>query len=287
MKPVGFIGLGQMGKPMARQLADWPGGLIVHDARPEAMTKFAEHGATAAASPREVAETAGVISVMVLDDDQVEQVVTGPAGLLETAGPGTVIAIHSTVRQATVARLAELTAQEGIHVVDAPVSGGAMAARNGSLAVMVGATDEAFQRCREPFEKWAGLVMHAGPPGAGTAAKLARNLLHFAAFTAAGEAARLAEAAGIDLVELGRVVRHSDSITGGPGAIMLRPTAAPVEPDDNWYPILSHVRGLGTKDLSLAIELGEVLGVELPLARLALDRLAGELGVPTPTEEDA
>jgi 3-hydroxyisobutyrate dehydrogenase len=68
---------------------------------------------------------------------------------------------------------------------------------------------------------------------------------------------------------------------------MLRPTAAPVEPKDNWYPILSHVRGLGTKDLSLAIELGEMLGVELPLARLALDRLAGELGVPTPTEEDA
>ena len=280
-KPVGFVGLGQMGAPMARRLLDWPGGLVVYDTRAAAMAPLVDAGARAASSPREVAETAGVISVMVLDDAQVEEVIAGPAGLLESAAPGTVIAIHSTIGESTAVRLAEETEPAGIAVVDAPVSGGAMGAANGSLAVLVGASEEAFARCQEPFRTWASLVMHAGPPGAGTRAKLARNLLHFVAFTAAAEAQRLAEAAGIDLIELGKVVRHSDAVTGGPGAIMHRSTTAPVDPADGWYPILSHVRELAGKDLALAIELGHTLGVELPLAELAAKRFALELGVGT------
>jgi 3-hydroxyisobutyrate dehydrogenase len=123
------------------------------------------------------------------------------------------------------------------------------------------------------------LVVHFGPVGSGTAAKLARNLLHFVAFTAATEAARLAEAAGVDLVALGKVVRHTDAITGGPGAIMWRDTTAPVPPDDNWFTILEHVRQLGEKDLTLARELGDRLGVDTPLADLALPRLAPGLGL--------
>jgi 3-hydroxyisobutyrate dehydrogenase-like beta-hydroxyacid dehydrogenase len=281
VKPVGFIGLGQIGAPMARRLLDWPGGLVVHDVRPEAILPFLEAGARAASSPREVAESAEVISLMVRDDAQVEDVLTGPAGLLETAAPGTVVAIHSTIAVTTATRLAETHGPQGIEIVDAPVSGGAPGAAKGTLAVMVGATDTAFERCREVFAHWAGHTMHAGPPGAGTAAKLARNLLHFVSFAAVAEAQRLAEAAGLDLLELGKVVRHTDAITGGPGAIMWRPTTAPVAPDDGWYPILSHVRDLGHKDLTLAIELGEGLDVDTPLARLALARLAADLGVAT------
>jgi 3-hydroxyisobutyrate dehydrogenase-like beta-hydroxyacid dehydrogenase len=278
---VGFIGLGQMGAPMAKRLLEWPGELVVYDTRPEVLAPFTEKGARAAASPREVAESADVISVMVLDDDQVEGVLCGPSGILESARPGTVVAVHSTIGEATATRLAERVAPHGVDLVDAPVSGGAMGAAQGTLAVMVGGPDAAFSRCAEPFGHWASHVMHAGPVGAGTRAKLARNLLHFVSFTAAAEAQRLAEAAGIDLVELGKVVRHSDSVTGGPGAIMLRPTTAPVAEDDGWFPILSHVRDLGTKDLGLALELGERLGVELPLTKLALDRFAAGLGVGT------
>lgn len=280
MKPVGFIGLGQMGSPMARRLVDWPGGLIVHDVRPESLERFVSKGARAARQPRDVAGSATVISIMVRDDAQVEEVLSGPGGVLETAGPGTIIAIHSTIADQTAVRLAAELKPRGIDVVDAPVSGGAGGARNGQLAVMVGGEPEAFERCREAFGHWADHVMHAGPPGAGTRTKLARNLLHFVAFTAAAEAQRLAEAAGIDLVELGKVVRHSDAVTGGPGAIMLRDTTARIVPGDNWYPILSHVRELGTKDLGLAVALGEQLGVDLPLARLALERLGPGLGVP-------
>jgi 3-hydroxyisobutyrate dehydrogenase-like beta-hydroxyacid dehydrogenase len=118
-----------------------------------------------------------------------------------------------------------------------------------------------------------------GPVGAGTRAKLARNLLHFVSFTAAFEAMQLAEAAGLDLRKLARVVRHSDAVTGGAGSIMLRKTTAPMAADDPLRPILEHVRDLGEKDLGLALGLAAELEVELPLARIALNRFAAGLGL--------
>ena len=138
-----------------------------------------------------------------------------------------------------------------------------------------------------------GKVVHCGPIGTGTRFKLARNLMHFVAFTAATEAQRLAEAAGLDLRALGDVVRHTDTITGGPGAIMHRETTAPIAPDDFWFGVFEHVVALGEKDLTFALSLADELGVDTPLARLALDRLAPGLGMPhsalhptsTPTEE--
>jgi 3-hydroxyisobutyrate dehydrogenase-like beta-hydroxyacid dehydrogenase len=124
------------------------------------------------------------------------------------------------------------------------------------------------------------VVVHMGPVGAGTRTKLARNLLTFAAYTAAAEAQRLAEAAGLDLRKLARVVRHSDSVTGGPGSIMLRDTTAELASGDEWHDVLAHTRDLGEKDLTLALELADALGVDLPLTRLALRDLAQGLGVP-------
>jgi 3-hydroxyisobutyrate dehydrogenase-like beta-hydroxyacid dehydrogenase len=121
--------------------------------------------------------------------------------------------------------------------------------------------------------------VHAGPVGAGTRMKLARNLIHFVAFTAVTEAQRLAEASGLDLVELGEVVRHTDRITGGPGAIMYRDTTVPLDPGDFWYGVFGHVQALGEKDLAFAIALAEELGVDVPLAREALPRLGKGLGM--------
>jgi 3-hydroxyisobutyrate dehydrogenase len=154
-----------------------------------------------------------------------------------------------------------------------------MGAADGTLAIMVGGSDEAFARCAPPLRVMGTEVVHAGPVGAGTSMKLARNLMHFVAFTAATEAQRLAEAAGLDLVELGRVVRHTDAISGGAGAIMQRETARPLGPDDPWRPILEHVVALGEKDLDFAVGLADRLGVDVPLARLARERLAAGLGV--------
>ncbi|MEC3913858.1 NAD(P)-dependent oxidoreductase [Nocardia sp. CDC160] len=276
---VGFIGLGNMGAPMAQRLADWPGGLVVCDMRPDAVQPFTDAGAAIANSPAELAERCGVISIAVLDDEQVRSVVTGPDGLLMTAKPGTVIAVHSTISDTTAVELAAECASQGVEFVDAPISGGAPAAQKGALAIMVGGSAVAFETVREPFSRFGSLVIHAGEVGAGTRMKLARNLLHFVAFTAASEAQRLAEAAGLDIAALGKVVRHSDSHTGGPGAIMLRKTTAPVAADDFWFPILGHVRDLGEKDLALALDLASRLDVDLPLAQRALHDLGTGLGV--------
>ncbi|SDD02139.1 NAD(P)-dependent oxidoreductase [Rhodococcus tukisamuensis] len=280
---LGYIGLGNMGAPMAKRLLDWPGGLVVCDARPEATEPFAAAGARVAANSAAVAAEATVISVTVLDDAQVRDVVTGPDGILSTARAGTVIAVHSTISDVTAVELARTCAEAGVHLIDAPVSGGAPGAQQGRLAVMVGGPEEAFAAVREPFGAFAELVVHAGDVGAGTRMKLARNLLHFISFTAATEAQRLAEAAGLDIRELGKVVRHTDAITGGAGAIMLRETTAPVAESAGWFSILSHVRNLGEKDLALALDLGERLGVDLPLTLRALAGLGPGLGVGTGT----
>ncbi|WP_207840458.1 NAD(P)-dependent oxidoreductase [Williamsia soli] len=273
--PVGFIGLGNMGLPMAQQLAGWEGGLTFSDLNPDIDVE----GATRADSAAELAKSASVIGVTVLNDEQVLAVVAGPKGILETAAPGTVIAIHSTISPQTAVDLEKRCAAEGVALVDAPVSGGADGAKQGRLAIMVGGERDAYLKLKEPYSLVSDMMIHAGPIGAGTKMKLARNLLHFISFTATTEASRLAEAAGIDIVKLGKVVRHTDAITGGAGAIMLRDSTAPIAKDDFWYDIFTHVRGLGEKDLGLALQLGAELGVELPLGEIALERFADGLGV--------
>ena len=205
---LGYIGLGNMGAPMAKRLVEWPGGLTVFDVRTEAMTPLAELGASLADS-----------------------------------------------------------------VADG-------AADKGELAVMVGADREVYERIKPAFKQFASLVIHAGEAGAGTRMKLARNMLTFTSYAAACEAMKLAEAAGVDLQQLGRVVRHTDALTGGPGAIMVREDMSTLTPDHWLHDAFTHTRGLGEKDLSLALALGEATGTELPLAELALQRLAEGLGVP-------
>jgi len=148
------------------------------------------------------------------------------------------------------------------------------------LATMVGAPREIYERVKPVFKQWASLVIHAGEAGAGTRMKLARKMLTFTAFASACEAMALAEAAGLDLQALGRVVRHTDALTGGPGAIMVRDNTGELEPGHWLYDTFTHTRGLGEKDLSLALALGESVGVDLPLAEVALRNLATGLGVP-------
>jgi 3-hydroxyisobutyrate dehydrogenase-like beta-hydroxyacid dehydrogenase len=284
---VGFIGLGQMGGPMAGRLADWPGGLVVHDLRADATAPLAELGARVAAGPAEVAEAADLISVMVLDDEQVRAVTREVAAGIAARGRPAVIAIHSTIGAGTAAELAAELAGTGAEVIDAPVSGGFMGAHAATLAVMVGGSRAAYELCREPFGRFASMVMYMGEVGAGTRAKLARNLLHFVSFTAAAEAQRLAEAAGLDLRKLAKVVRHSDAVTGGAGSIMLRDSTAPLADDDPLRPILEHVRALGEKDLALALALGDELGVRLPFAELAMAQFATGLGLPAWQRKEA
>ncbi|MEO6605303.1 MAG: NAD(P)-dependent oxidoreductase [Aeromicrobium sp.] len=277
MTKVGFIGLGNIGKPMALRLAAWDGGLTVFDLAAEPLAEAEKAGASIASSVTELAADCAFISVMVNTDDQVRDVM---GEILAAAKPGTVVAVHSTVSPELPAQLEELADHRDVLIVDAPVSGGAMGAADGTLAILVGGTDEAFAAAGGPLALMGSEVVHCGPIGNGTAAKLARNLLHFVAFTATGEALRLAEAAGVDLQVLGRIVRHTDAITGGPGAIMHRDTAKQMEPDDFWVSIFEHVHALGSKDLGHAIALADRLGVDVPMAHFASDNLAAALGLP-------
>jgi 3-hydroxyisobutyrate dehydrogenase len=277
MRAVGFVGLGNIGKPMALRLAEGTHDLWVYDVAPEPLAELEQAGARVAKDLAELAANVDLLCVMVRDDDQVREVLGEALG---TARPGLVVVVHSTVAPLTPRQLQVTAGRHDVLVVDAPVSGGAMGAAEGMLAIMVGGSEAAYAAARPVLERMATRVVHAGPIGAGTQMKLARNLMHFVAFTAATEAQRLAEAAGLDLVELGHVVRHTDAVTGGPGAIMHRDTTAPLAEDDFWFGVFDHVRALGEKDLSFAIELADTLGVDVPLAREARQRLAKGLGLP-------
>lgn len=264
---VGFVGLGNIGKPMALRLAAADHlALQVYDVAPDPVAELVAAGASAVGSVG--ALDADVVCVMVRDDDQVRSVA-------RELPEGAVLVVHSTVAPTTPAELAA----SGRRVLDAPVSGGPMGAADGSLAIMAGGAADDFATARVVLEAMGSKVVHAGPLGSGTRMKLARNLIHFVAFTAVTEAQRLAEAAGLDLVALGEVVRHTDAITGGPGAIMHRATAAPIAADDFWHGVFSHVAALGEKDLGFAVALAGDLGVDVPLAREALPRLRKGLGI--------
>jgi 3-hydroxyisobutyrate dehydrogenase len=262
---------------MALRLAASDLDLVVYDVAPEPLAELEAAGAKVAGSVAELAGQVDLLCVMVRDDEQVRDVL---GEVLGVGGDRLTVAIHSTVAPGTPAQLEDTAARHGIRLVDAPVSGGAMGAADGSLAIMVGGSNEAFAACAGPFAVMGSKVVHAGQIGAGTRMKLARNLMHFVAFTAATEAQRLAEAAGLDLVELGNVVRHTDAITGGPGAIMHRATTATLDPADFWFGVFDHVRALGEKDLGFALDLAAALGVDVPLAEQALARLGTGLGLP-------
>ncbi len=281
---VGFVGLGNIGKPMALRLAAADGiELHAYDVAPDPVAELVAAGASAATSVAGLAGQVDVLCVMVRDDDQVREVVGETLG---AAREGLTVLIHSTVAPHTPAALARTAGGHGVRVLDAPVSGGAMGASDGRLALMVGGTDDGFEAARPVLDALGNKVVHAGPIGAGTRFKLARNMMHFIAFTAATEAQRLAEAAGLSLIDLGDVVRHTDAITGGPGAIMYRDTTAPLAEDDFWHGVFANVTSLGTKDLGFAIELAHELGVDVPLAELAIDRLGPGLGLRSVAQED-
>jgi 3-hydroxyisobutyrate dehydrogenase-like beta-hydroxyacid dehydrogenase len=266
-----------MGAAIARRMVDWPGGLTVYDLRSDAVAPLVEAGARAAGGLAEVAASAQVISVVVLTDEQVRTVV---AELVEVAAPGTVIAVHSTIGADTAPELEELGSRRGVHVLDVALTGGPSGAANGTLVAMVGGDRDAYERAKPVFATWASLLLYFGPAGAGIRAKVARNLLQFIGYAATGEVARLAEAAGVDVLKLAAAIRHSDAVIGGPSVVMISPTQEPYAADDPLRSIFEHTRELGEKDLGHALALGASLGVDLPFGELGLASLADALRVP-------
>lgn len=284
-KRVGFVGLGNIGKPMALHLvASGEVDVVVYDVAPEPVAELVAAGATTVETIGDLVNKTDIMCVMVRDDDQVRDVLQQALADLRPRNDMMPVpfVVHSTIAPHTSIELQEMIGKVcgfAMLVLDAPVSGGAMGAADGSLAIMVGGTEDAFELAAPALNILGNKVVHAGPLGAGTRFKLARNLMHFVSFTAATEAQRLAEAAGLDLVALGDVVRHTDAITGGPGAIMHRDSTAPLTPDDFWHSVFEHVVAIGEKDLGFAVGLAAELGVDVPLAELALKRLRPGLGL--------
>jgi 3-hydroxyisobutyrate dehydrogenase len=242
----------------------------VSDVRQEATAPFRE-GAHVAATPSELAARSDVVLVVVFNDAQVRAVLQGPDGVFAGAAAGTTAVIVSTIPTDTVLEMRAEGSTRGITVVDCGVSGGPDASAAGELVCMIGGSEEEIDRLRPVLDAVSCLVLHMGPPGAGLAAKLARNLITYGSWLAAFEAQELAEAAGIDLLKLGEAARESDKRIGGATRLMFRTTAAPwpAGSDEGLLKLMRSGAEVTHKDLTTILELGAELGVDLPLATLA------------------
>jgi 3-hydroxyisobutyrate dehydrogenase len=268
---VGYIGLGDMGSGLAERVVGAGFDVSVFDIRPEAMEPFVKLGAERAGSPGEAAEGADVVGVVVRNDDEVRQVVSGSDGILVSARPGAVVAVHSTIALQTLRDVAGAAEARGVRLIDAAVSGGASGARAGRLCVMAGGDEEAFNQARPVLDTFGGLILHLGPLGQGMAMKLARNLTGYLVMAAAHEGMVLAEKSGLPLAMFRRVLEYTDEVTGTYPFWLARPTTEAVDPVLD--PTTAHWAlwgaNLAEKDLRDALELADDLGVQLPVAAAA------------------
>jgi 3-hydroxyisobutyrate dehydrogenase-like beta-hydroxyacid dehydrogenase len=260
---VGFIGVGNIGKPMAEQLAQPPFELTVFDVSSAATDAFAGK-ARIAASPAELGNYVEQVGICVRHDADVTAVVTGADGLLETLKPGSLIAVHSTVRPATVKTLAEIAAAKGIDLVDAGVSGGPMGAAAKKLVTMVGGSAEQFARVKPMVEAFSGTIIHAGGTGMGMALKLCNNLITYMQLQAAIEGVGLAIAGGLDEKVLREVMANNGNLTTAMGQYLDFCATGPARMgQDAYMGFKDATAGLAEKDLDFALGFAKDVGIEL------------------------
>jgi 3-hydroxyisobutyrate dehydrogenase len=206
---VGFIGLGNMGGPMALNLAKHGFALVVHDIAPDKVAPLRDRGARVAGSPEEVAAATERTIVMVETTAQADSVIAGERGVIRTAKPGHIVVCSSTIDPFVAKRLGEQLAARGVAMLDAPVSGGTVRAKSGELSIIVGGADETFAACGDLFKAMGANVFHVGGLGQGLAMKLVNNMLGQVARVAIAEALILGVKAGLDPRTIYDVVRVS------------------------------------------------------------------------------
>lgn len=194
---VGFIGLGSQGAPMARRIVEGGYELTLWARRPASVEPFADTAAKVAGTPAELAAASDLVCLCVVGDDDVRQVLTGDDGVLAGLAPGGIVAIHSTVHPDTCTEIAELAARQDVSIVDAPVSGGAPAASEGTLLVMLGGADADVEKVRPVFATYADPIVHLGPVGSGQVTKILNNLLFSANLGSAMSTLELGESLGV------------------------------------------------------------------------------------------
>lgn len=264
MATAGVIGLGAIGGGVATCLARAGMLTAVNDLTPAIVERWPTIGQVTG-SNAEVGRLADTVLIAVLSADQVIEVLSGPDGVLSQARPAMNIVVLSTVSLTDLKRIRAITDAAGVGLIDSGVTGGPKAAENG-LICLVGGDEKPLAAVMPVIDAFARSVSVMGGPGAGMAAKIARNIVVYGSARAGYEAAALCKAAGIDVHQLTRVIEDSADAVGGPMMMMGRP----LDPltDEGEGKLRLYVLGQLDKDLEAALDLGATLGVELPLAKL-------------------
>jgi 3-hydroxyisobutyrate dehydrogenase len=205
----GFIGLGDQGKGMADRLIDCGVPTTLWARREVSLEPYRDSAASFADTPAELGANSDVVGICVVDDAGVQEVVLGESGVLSGMAPGSVIAIHSTISLDVCHLIAKAAAASGVGVIDAPVSGGGLAASKGELTVLIGGAAAAYDKARPELETFGGNVFHLGPLGSGLIAKLVNNTLHAAHYALARDALVAGTRLGLDEQALGRALSVS------------------------------------------------------------------------------
>ena len=265
---IGFVGLGIMGKPMARNLLKAGYDLTVYDIVGEAVEEVVGDGAAAASSSKEVAAATGKIITMLPDSADSERAILGPDGVLEGADPGSVIIDMSSIAPLVSQRIAAACAERGVEMLDAPVSGGEPGAIAGTLAIMVGGKQEIFDQNYDLLKVMGGNVVLTGDIGAGGVTKLANQIIVAANIEALAEALVLAQKAGVDPENVFNAIR------GGLAGSAVMEAKAPMMLSRNFRAGF-RVR-LHQKDLRNVLATAQELNIPLPVTSL-LQQMLGAL----------
>ena len=262
---VGFIGLGIMGKPMARNLVQAGYELTVYDIVGEAVEELATEGAKAAPSSQEVAAATDKVITMLPDSADSERAILGPGGVLEGARPGTIVIDMSSIAPSMSQKIATECAKKSVEFLDAPVSGGETGAINATLAIMVGGKQEVFGQCSDLLKILGSNVVLTGDVGAGNITKLANQIIVAANIEALSEALVLAQKAGVD------PERVFNAIRGGLAGSAVMEAKAPMMLERNFragFRIRLH-----QKDLRNVLQTAQELNVPLPVTALVQQML--------------
>jgi 2-hydroxy-3-oxopropionate reductase len=255
---IGFIGLGIMGKPMARNLAKAGFELVVHNRSKAAVDELVAESSAfiPASSPREVAEQAKVLITMLPDSPDVRDVVFGDNGLAAAMSGGHLLIDMSTIAPATAIEVSGVLSKQGASALDAPVSGGDKGAIAGTLSIMVGGSAEDFERARSLFEAMGKTIVHVGGPGAGQIVKACNQVVVAINYAAVSEALVLGAKAGVDPEKIVQV------LSGGLAASRVMEMRGPTMIAHEFQP--GFRVNLHRKDLGIALETGKETGVPLP-----------------------
>ena len=262
---IGFVGLGIMGKPMARNLLKAGYELYAYDLVPAAMEDIKKEGANIVASPKEAAEKSDIVITMVPNSPHVKAAVMGENGVLEGSREGLIFIDMSSIAPTAAQEIGKACAEKGVRMLDAPVSGGEPGAINGTLSIMVGGEKDLFDECRDLLLKMGASAVYCGDLGAGNTTKLANQIIVALNITAVSEAFMLAVKAGVNP----RTV--FDAIKGGLAGSNVMNAKAPMMMDANFAP--GFKIDLHIKDLNNAIETGHAIGAPLPFTAQALEVL--------------